>query len=326
MVLKRTRSPSPLPPRSNTSSQQIFHSPPITDRSSIFIAHYSPTHSAKSLQAPPDFQSATHRIAAWRRPSDQHTLLASGSRLYTAGHDDDGERYAGKKLESLLEAMDVEGAVVVARWYGGVMLGPARFRHVETCARQAVTKWKEGQQQRRGRQQQQQQQREKGYQSDGEDSVVKKPKLQVEEDEDEEKVRKRLARTLEERDQSIGVLRELLAEKSRPMIRLTQAEKLGSTTTTTAATATATTATTTVDVPQNTSPVSPPTKKMDYTAMPLEQLKRLDKARDATIAWILKGIDKAEAEAEAEQRRRREILEVVDVSPSARDLETREPP
>src|SRR5271155_814589 len=132
---KRPRSPSP------GSTASIFRSAAIEDRASTFIALYSPTLSAKSLQANADFKSASHRIAAWRKPGKQRSL--SQQLLYESGHDDDGEKYAGKKLESLLQAMNAEGAVVVARWYGGVLLGPVRFTHIESCAREAILKWRD---------------------------------------------------------------------------------------------------------------------------------------------------------------------------------------
>jgi hypothetical protein len=35
---------------------------------------------------------------------------------------------------------------------------------------------------------------------------------------------------------------------------------------------------------------------MDYSAMPLQRLRQLEKARDATIGFILKQLDKAEEE------------------------------
>ncbi len=82
-------------------------------------------------------------MAAWRKPSKQRALSKNLPRLFETGSDDDGERYAGKKLERVLEEAGVEGAVVVARWYGGVLLGPVRFTHIEECAREAIGKWRD---------------------------------------------------------------------------------------------------------------------------------------------------------------------------------------
>ena len=250
MSQKRARSPSP-PIQSTTSSttSQIFRSAPIEDRSSRFIAFYCQTLSVKALQAHAEFKSASHRIAAWRKPSSQGALSfqSSSQRLFDSGSDDDGEKWAGKKLEKVLLDMNAEGAVVVARWYGGVMLGPVRFSHIEHCAREAILESRRTQIQER---------------------VEDKPKPKQRKVDDGEQDRVALMRTLQERDQSITVLRGLLREKT--------AASVGSSETAT-------------DAQKQT-----PTKKVDYSNMPLQALKQLDKARDATIAWILKEIDKAE--------------------------------
>ena len=134
MSQKRKHSPDP-PPNTN-----IFRSSPIEDRTSTFIGYYSPTLSAKELQTLPENKSASHKIVAWRKPSTQKTLPGQKAQ-YVIGHDDDGEKYAGKKVEKVLESLDVMGCCVVARWYGGVMLGPVRFQHMEDCAKEAVREW-----------------------------------------------------------------------------------------------------------------------------------------------------------------------------------------
>lgn len=223
----------------------IFTSNAINDRSSTFIGRYSPTANARTLQASPDFKDATHRMTAWRKPSNQRVIAAgsqSQRRLYDTGSDDDGEKYGGKKLENLLDDMQVEGAVVVARWYGGVMLGPVRFTHIESCAREAIL-----------------QSRKVKSVEDGQ--VEKRQKMQQEDD----KVRKaKLEQLLPQRDSSISVLRGLLAEKS--MVN-------GA-----------------VDKPPST-----PGRQLDYSKMPLAALIKLEKARDATIAFLLEQISNAEA-------------------------------
>ena len=232
MSQKRARSASP-------ESTLIFTSSPIEDRSSKFIAYYSPTLTAKELQAHTEFKTASHRIAAWRKPSSQRALNAQ--RILDTGHDDDGEKYGGKALEKVLIETDVEGAVVVARWYGGVLLGPARFDHIKNCARDAIAQWT--------------QERERS---------AKKAKTREDEAEKE-----RLIRALPERDQSITVLRNLLAEKSQQRSPSPGAKG------------------TTAKVP-------------NYAIMPLATLQKLEQVRDATIGWILKQIEKVE-ETQVEQ-------------------------
>ena len=238
MSLKRKRTPSPPPDADQTS--EVFRSESIYDRSSTFVAHFSPTVAPKELQASKEFESASHRILGWRRPSNQRSIRTgpTGSQqLYILGSDDDGEKYGGKRLEKVLEAEKVEGAVVVARWYGGVLLGPVRFTHIELCAKEAIHRWKEAVEQRR----------------------------RIEADRHE---RRDFINMLRERDQSITTLRGLLAEKSE-----TKTTTIGTT---------------------NPSNTSTPTRAVDYSTLSLERLRPLEKAKDASIAFLLKKIDQAE--------------------------------
>lgn len=227
MFRKRERSASPISPPTT------FKSSPIEDRSSTFVAVYSPTFSAKGLQARADFESASHRIAAWRKPSSQRSL--NSQPLFETGHDDDGEKYGGKALETVLVSMDVQGAVVVARWYGGVMLGPVRFDHMRNCASEAIRKWI---QENEGR--------------------VKRLKVET-----DEKEKDRLVLVLHARDESITVLRGLLAEKTQ--------------------------AASSQDSGKSSTPKTP-----DYSRLPLATLEKLEQVRDKTIGWLLNRIEKAE--------------------------------
>ena len=43
---------------------------------------------------------------------------------------------------SLLEILNVINVVVVvSRWYGGIQLGPDRFKHINNCARNALDRY-----------------------------------------------------------------------------------------------------------------------------------------------------------------------------------------
>jgi putative IMPACT (imprinted ancient) family translation regulator len=262
MSHKRPRSASPPTPslsdsKGSQGSHETYFSGAVKDRSSTFIALFSPTTPIKQLQAHPDFKTATHRIAAWRKLSAQRALTSDTPRLlFDIGHDDDGEQYGGKRLEKVLTEMNVQGALVVARWYGGVLLGPVRFTHMENCARDAIQKWKMG----------------ISATEEGEEHRVAQ-KRKVAED---QKRRPALVRILEERDDSISALRGLLREK---MEELAAAK-----------------------VDENTSSVgdanTTPIKAVSYSAMPLQALERLEKARDATISWILREIEKVEQQQE----------------------------
>jgi hypothetical protein len=330
--------------------EEVFVSAPILDRSSTFVAHFHPlsagsgsqskskslTSSIKSLQAHPAFSSADHRMVAWRRPSGQRTLLgatagsgAASARnvICTTGSDDDGEKYAGKRLERVLIDLNVEGTVVVARWYGGIMLGPVRFTHIETVAKDAIRKWKSKQLQLDG---------DGGGGAAGtkrlkvtpDDAGVGREKDAVSDLESakrDEAERARLARQLVERDNSIVVLRGLLSEKTASAAAVaggssttpdpSQASLTAESKTTHPAIMSNVETPTEVVSPQAKDPATAPAiiatssqtvqsspspaKKINYDEMPLQRLRLLDKARDATIAFILKQLDKADEDEKA---------------------------
>lgn len=247
----------------NATDIDVFRSTPIEDRSSTFVGLFSPTRTATQLQDLPEVKNASHRMYAWRKPSSQRTI--SGSKPnYDTGYDDDGEKYGGKRIEKVLDLMKVSGACVVARWYGGVMLGPVRFNHIEDVARAAVSQWQLHEQ----------------------EQVVKKRKVM-----DEAEEQTRLAKSLGERDRSIEVLRALAAEKE---VKVKGAIVAGVETLTGESSG--------QEVPTTASKepvVAAPKPTMDYSTMPLDRLRGLDKARDATISFLLKRIDKAEADLKA---------------------------
>ncbi|KAL8863903.1 MAG: hypothetical protein Q9198_010241 [Flavoplaca austrocitrina] len=228
-----------LSPDHSCPPPKIYTSSAITDRASRFLAIYSPTLTAQQLQSTPSLNSATHRITASRIPSTQRLLAPSQQPLYTSTHDDDGEKYGGKAVLSVLLDLNITGSVVVARWYGGVMLGPVRFDHIKKCAREAASNYRDSPEQQR----------------------VKKIRI----DKDDQKRRKDLIRVLPERDQSISVLRGLLNEKQSTPSPSPNAESKAS-----------------------------PAKLPEYSKLPLKTLENLERARDATIGWILAQIEKAE--------------------------------
>jgi len=78
-------------------------------------------------------------MMAWRCRGQEE-----GAR-WQSDHDDDGEAGAGRRLALLLEQTGARSAapgggvaVVVSRWFGGVLLGPARFAVIAASAREAL--------------------------------------------------------------------------------------------------------------------------------------------------------------------------------------------
>lgn len=127
--------PVPVPPRPLRDEIEIFHGEPLTDRRSTFQAHLAkctrPEDALRSLRVllrDTKVARATHNMWAYRIVGDDGVLYAD--------NDDDGETMAGKRMAQLLETMGATNVmVVVTRWYGGIHLGPARFRHINNVAR-----------------------------------------------------------------------------------------------------------------------------------------------------------------------------------------------
>ncbi|KAF8178609.1 ribosomal protein S5 domain 2-type protein [Mycena galopus ATCC 62051] len=138
--------------------QPLATSQEIRDRGSLFVATIyaasSPSEAAGCIahltnvvhaQKSASYESV-HEMHAWRC-----MVLKKGCTGLGGPDDfevrensaDDGERWGGEKI---LNAMRKQGAidavVVVTRWYGGTMLGPARFTHIETCALEVCREFK----------------------------------------------------------------------------------------------------------------------------------------------------------------------------------------
>ncbi|KAL4804927.1 pyridoxal phosphate-dependent transferase [Aspergillus unguis] len=130
----------------------------ISEKKSVFVgraAHVTSVDQAKAyldylLASDKKVASATHNISAWRirqmQPSTgKETAGGKGSSTATEmivqDFDDDGETAAGGRLLHLMQLMDVwDVVVVVTRWYGGIHLGPDRFRIINAAGRDALVK------------------------------------------------------------------------------------------------------------------------------------------------------------------------------------------
>lgn len=114
----------------------IKHGNTITDRRSTFQPHLAPVVTPRQVKMVLEklyenkkIASATHNIYAYRiHCEDKNSFLQDC--------EDDGETAAGGRLLHLLQILDVRNVlVVVSRWYGGILLGPDRFKHINNCAR-----------------------------------------------------------------------------------------------------------------------------------------------------------------------------------------------
>lgn len=113
--------------------------PVITEKKSVFLARAAPvTSPAQAKQYVTHLRAtdkkaarATHNMTAWRIKGPNDTTYQDC--------DDDGETAAGSRMLHLMQLMDVwDVMVIVTRWYGGVHLGPDRFRIINTAAREAL--------------------------------------------------------------------------------------------------------------------------------------------------------------------------------------------
>ncbi|KAB0799229.1 hypothetical protein PPYR_07109 [Photinus pyralis] len=116
----------------------IIHGTTVEDRKSIFQGHTCTIHAAQDVRDVTELllqnkkiSHATHNITAYRITTPNGNILQDC--------DDDGETHAGGRLLHLLQILNVVNVyVMVSRWYGGIQLGPDRFRHINNAARQVL--------------------------------------------------------------------------------------------------------------------------------------------------------------------------------------------
>jgi Uncharacterized protein family UPF0029/RWD domain len=120
----------------------------VTEKKSVFVgraAQVSSRDQAESylehlIATDRKVAAATHNISAWRI-REKRGSTADASMTTVQDCDDDGETAAGGRLLHLMQLMDVwDVVVVVSRWYGGVKLGPDRFRIINNAGRDALIK------------------------------------------------------------------------------------------------------------------------------------------------------------------------------------------
>ncbi|RVE40130.1 hypothetical protein evm_015221 [Chilo suppressalis] len=120
---------------------EITHGEVIIDRKSIFQGHAAEVHDINEvfavmakLKQNKKISHAKHNMYAYRieRKTTKGTTIIQDC-------DEDGEAQAGGRMMHLMNILDQKNTlVVVTRWYGGIQLGPDRFRHITNAARQAI--------------------------------------------------------------------------------------------------------------------------------------------------------------------------------------------
>ena len=116
------------------TSGASFH-PPKSGPAEEFQAHVARVTSMAQVQwvlaallRDKRIAKATHNMLAYRFTDERGVLVSD--------NDDDGESSSGAKLASLLElTSSMNVIIVVSRWFGGVLLGPARFKYIASVGR-----------------------------------------------------------------------------------------------------------------------------------------------------------------------------------------------
>ncbi|KAI9644703.1 hypothetical protein NHQ30_006729 [Ciborinia camelliae] len=122
----------------NDSNNEWAISTPITSKGSKFVARSisvsSPSQARTCLQSllkDHSISDASHNITAFRIQGD-HGIIEDCK--------DDGESGGGKHILGVLENNNIIGVLlVVSRWYGGVMLGPDRWRIMTQVSNDALS-------------------------------------------------------------------------------------------------------------------------------------------------------------------------------------------
>jgi Uncharacterized protein family UPF0029 len=111
----------------------------VTSKKSIFVARSitvtSPSQARSELQklmaGNAELRDASHNITAWRVSGD-HGIIEDSN--------DDGESGGGRHILGLMQADNIINVLlVVTRWYGGIMLGPDRWRIMSQVSRDALS-------------------------------------------------------------------------------------------------------------------------------------------------------------------------------------------
>lgn len=116
-------------------------SDPITDRKSTFVAFAKKVESIdeaiesfRQLMEDKKCGRANHAMRAWR-------IKDKNTSAQFQDCDDDGESAAGGRMLHLMTIMDAWNVMVVCcRWFGGVHIGPDRFKHINSATRDALVK------------------------------------------------------------------------------------------------------------------------------------------------------------------------------------------
>lgn len=118
------------------SLPEIFHGEKLVDRKSVFQGHLAAVTRRQQVDMVLDKLKEDRKIAAATHNIIAYRIESGRSGTFISGCADDGEIHAGSRMLHLLNIMDARNVlVIVTRWYGGIHLGPDRFKHINNCTR-----------------------------------------------------------------------------------------------------------------------------------------------------------------------------------------------
>ncbi|WVW78715.1 hypothetical protein I302_100675 [Kwoniella bestiolae CBS 10118] len=126
------------------SQLKIHSSEPIVDRKSTFVGHAVRVTNEREIPLIIHELLGDKKIAKAAHPAIFAYRLVrevggAAGKVYEGDYDDDGETAAGSRLKHLLDILELENVlIVVTRWFGGIHLGPDRFKHINQAARDAL--------------------------------------------------------------------------------------------------------------------------------------------------------------------------------------------
>jgi len=117
----------------------IFTGQSFEDRKSVFQGHVAVVTSVDQVQAVLRKLYENKKIAHASHNMYAYRIYVDSRKAWLQDCEDDGETAAGGRMLHLLDIMEAKNIlVVVSRWYGGILLGPDRFKHINNAARQVL--------------------------------------------------------------------------------------------------------------------------------------------------------------------------------------------
>ncbi|KAI0826614.1 UPF0029-domain-containing protein [Trametes gibbosa] len=134
----RTGRAPPAIPAEMPPGITITESEPIHDRKSAFVGRACRITDPSQVPLILEHLMSDRRISRAAHPIINAWRCKVGNILHQ-DNDDDGETAAGGRLAHLLQILEVDNVlVIVTRYFGGIHLGPDRFKHINQAARNAL--------------------------------------------------------------------------------------------------------------------------------------------------------------------------------------------